>query len=386
MNILFLTNNPNLGSTARALLTWAEEIQREGHEVRVVCPTGRLSQTLTAKGIATLNSSLPWFDRRRPWAAAGAQARVAVWGKNADIIHCNEHNVYPFGALLGRLIRKPVVCHVRFDIDRKLADWMFGSYGAPAALLWTSLNQQKRCAPIVKGVVPSDRQRVVRLGLDLRDFGRRASERELLRSQHDIGSETLVVGTASAFRPVKRLEDFVEIIRQLRCRYPHVVGMIAGGAVPGLEDYWKQINAMITSLNADAWILRTGHVDDIEPVLQSMDIFVSTSELETFGNSVCEAMACGKPVVGYEGGSVAEVVGDPRQVVANGDIDELTERLARMLEDRLALEEVGRRGRERVATKFNSVARVPELLSLYRTLLRQDCRGSNNSSCSDPEA
>ncbi len=77
--------------------------------------------------------------------------------------------------------------------------------------------------------------------------------------------------------------------------------------------------------------------------MQAMDLFISTSELETFGNSVCEAMACKVPVVAYRGGSVAEVVAETGLIVENGDLAGLIAAATTLLTDEPLRIELGKK-------------------------------------------
>src|SRR5689334_12543967 len=126
MRILYLTNNPHLGSTARILQSWLLLGRAGGPAGRVVVQRpGDLTRWLGEHGFEYRIDPMPWPDRRRPLPALWHAWRVARWAKwaGADVIHCNEHNVYPFAVLLRRLLRRPLVCHVRFRIQREFCAW-----------------------------------------------------------------------------------------------------------------------------------------------------------------------------------------------------------------------------------------------------------------------
>ena len=127
-----------------------------------------------------------------------------------------------------------------------------------------------------------------------------------------------MVGTASPLRPRKRVHEFIEIARRLAPRHPKAVFLIAGGSVAGDEAYREQIEQAVRESQLGRRLRWLGFLEPVEPFFHGSDIQVSTSEYETFGNSVCEAMACARPVAAYRGGSVAEVLGDAGLVDRNG--------------------------------------------------------------------
>jgi glycosyltransferase involved in cell wall biosynthesis len=84
---------------------------------------------------------------------------------------------------------------------------------------------------------------------------------------------------------------------------------------------------------------------------------------ERFGLAMAESMACGTPVIGFDRGSV-------REVVANGQTGFVVEDLSQAI---LALERIGeidrRACRERVERLFSVDAMVDGYLDAYHTVL-----------------
>jgi len=372
MRVLYLTANPNLGSTARTLQAWLLLGHKSGLEAYVgVQKHGALTDWLETHRIPYQVNPMPWFDKKNPFKSLRQACKLARWARRAkvDLVHCNEHDVYPFGIFVARLTRCPIVCHVRFEIAEGFCRWAFGKWKQPDALLWTSQQQRYDCAAAINGNVAQDRQRVIHLGLDLTKFGKCHETREATRKQWGIRPNEIVLGNASALRPVKRIEDFVELVRLLSQRWPEVVGVLAGPVIPGDEGYRDTILQQIERAALGRQFRWLGNMDHIEPFHHAVDIYVSTSAYETFGMSVCEAMACRRPVVAYRGGSVHEVVGDAGLIVETGDLPALAAALKGLVRCPERCEELGQLGQQRVAEHFNAANSLRQVMRLYESIL-----------------
>ncbi len=370
MTPLFLTNNPNLGSTARVLMAWLGYATQSRMHPRVVTrAAGELSAWLTSERVPALVDPLPQLDKLRPWRGLWHAWRVARFARDTDLVHCNEHDVYPFLIPLRRFMDAPVVCHVRYRIDRKWAEWAFRGSRCPDALLWTSQQQKDDSADAVAGIVPESRQHVVRLGFDVNAYGIDRGQRAATRKALGIVEDEIVVGTASPLRPRKRVHEFIEIARRLAPKHPKAVFLIAGGPIEGDEAYRERIERDVAESGLGRRLRWLGFLEPVEPFYHASDIQVSTSEYETFGNSVCEAMACARPVAAYRGGSVAEVLGDTGMVVETGDLDGLTASIERLIVAAHLRQSLGQAARQRVAEHFNPRKSFEQLVGIYQTLL-----------------
>src|SRR5262249_32621351 len=158
---------------------------------------------------------------------------------------------------------------------------------------------------------------------------------------------------------------FIDLVAELAREDDRVVGVLAGDAMPGDEAYRDQVLKHLETSGLGRRFRWLGNLDEVEPFYQAIDIFVSTSEYETFGNSVCEAMACGRPVAGYHGGSVREVLGDAGRTVDVGDTVALTESVRELVQRPELRADLSRRGRERVASQFNPAQSLEQLMAMY---------------------
>jgi glycosyltransferase involved in cell wall biosynthesis len=288
------------------------------------------------------------------------------------VLHCYEHDIYPFAVVLRSLTSLPLVCHMHFAVEREFCQWAFsGPRKLPDALIWTSRQQQRDCEAAVAGIVPPERQYVIPLGLDPAQLEAHPGSGAELRQRLGIAPHTIVIGSACAFRPRKQIDDFLELIRALTEKHSNVVGLLAGGAVPGDEAYAREVIPRIKGLESTGRFFWLGHVEPIGPFLDATDIFASTSAYETFGMSVLEAMASGKAIAAYRGGSVYEVLGQTGLVVENGAHDDLLHAIESLITSESLRQQLGAAAVQRVTEQFDPRTSLEQIQDVYRKSLRR---------------
>jgi glycosyltransferase involved in cell wall biosynthesis len=372
MRILYVTGNSHLRSTTSSLNAILRELCPRGLKpLMLFQEPGPWQQELAQQGIPCAVAPLRLPDKWHPirsfldlWRLIRLMRREKI-----ELIHCNEVEHYPALRQAARFLRIPIVATLHFKIEPGFGLWAFRTPYTPTALQFISQAQLNYCRPALPPEMGPERVKLLMSGLCIDDFLARGDDGQALRTSWKATSDTIVVGTASSIRAHKKLEGFVYLISRLRARGLPVLGVIAGGGRFTDPPYLEKLEQLIRTEGIDRHCLLLGNLDPLTPFLKAIDLFVSTSEWETFGMSICEAMACGKPTLAYAVGGNPEAVPDPWYVAPYPDLDQLEEKAIRLITDPAFRLDAGALAQQHVRTHFDSPALAARQAAIYEEIL-----------------
>jgi len=169
----------------------------------------------------------------------------------------------------------------------------------------------------------------------------------------------------SNFRAVKRVQDCVRILYEVRKKMPARLVLIGDG--PERSDTER----LCRELGVIEYVTFLGKQSALPELLSSADIFLLPSQQESFGLSALEAMSCGVPVIGTNIGGLPEVVehGESGYVAELGDIDRMARYCTELLSSPKKLAAFRERARLRAVEKFNIHQVVPMYEKLYNDVI-----------------
>jgi N-acetyl-alpha-D-glucosaminyl L-malate synthase BshA len=174
---------------------------------------------------------------------------------------------------------------------------------------------------------------------------------------------------ASNFRGVKRVQDVVKVFAEVRKNLPAKLLMVGDGPErPVMENLVKEFK-----LTEDVRFL--GKQEQIEEILVVSDLFVLTSDYESFGLAALEAMAARMPVISTNAGGLPEInLHGITGFLANvGDVETMSTYAIDLLQDESKLATLKQNAFEQ-AQKFDISNIVPVYEKLYSRFCRMDCK------------
>jgi N-acetyl-alpha-D-glucosaminyl L-malate synthase BshA len=169
---------------------------------------------------------------------------------------------------------------------------------------------------------------------------------------------------ASNFRKVKRVQDVVRIFEIVRRKMPAKLMFVGDGPErSGAESLCRELG-----LCDD--IRFVGKQEQMEEILAIADLFLLTSEYESFGLAALEAMAAGVPVISTNAGGLPEIAIQGQTGYLNdiGDIYGMSDNAIRILEDEAVLKQFKANAAAH-AKNFDIHRIVPQYEALYNRFL-----------------
>jgi N-acetyl-alpha-D-glucosaminyl L-malate synthase BshA len=168
----------------------------------------------------------------------------------------------------------------------------------------------------------------------------------------------------SNFRPVKRIADVVKVFERVHRELPCKLLLVGDGPDRA------HVENLARELGVFQDVIFLGKTKAIEQILCVSDVFLLTSESESFGLSALEALASGVPVISTNTGGIPEVNqhGFSGFLSNVGDVTEMAANALLLLNDEELLKTFASNARKR-SLHFSSDRIVPMYESIYERVM-----------------
>ena len=379
--ILYLHAGAEMYGADKVLLELIKGLDRQEFEAHVILPNdGVLVEALRQVGAQVSVLDYPILRRKyfnpkgiadyiRSYNFYAKQIALYAREHSIDMVHNNTAAVLE-GIYLKRKFKLPLIWHVHEIIVKPKAisdfiNMLMGRYADKIVTVSQAVANHIKQSPFIK----DSQVKVIYNGVDNTVYY--PMDASSIREKFDIAQDALVIVMIGRVNAIKGQNDFIEAVEPLLEKNEQAVAFLAGGVFPGEEWRLEELDKRIASSSVVSQIHRIDYYDKTSELYNMFDIFVLPSiKPDSLPTVVLEAMACSKPVVGYNNGGIAEMVVDDKSgcLVKPNRPQELSKAISLLLDSSEKREKFGRVGYQRQKELFSLESYIKNFSEFYDNL------------------
>lgn len=297
-------------------------------------------------------------------AKAGTVGRLAAFHANVPVV------LHTFHGHVFHSYFSPLKTKLFLHIERYLATKSTGIIAISQLQKGELIDEYKLC--------DEQKVKVIPLGFDLeRFYENRTENRYSFRKQFLLNDEEIAIGIIGRLVPVKNHELFLRAFKQtVQLSSKKIKAFIIGDGEDRMQ-IEKLCNELSLSyctpqnLNANADIVFTSWIKNIEWAIAGIDVIALTSFNEGTPVSLIEAQAGAKPIVTTNVGGIADVVLENKSALLSdtNDTDAFSSNLLKLINNEQLRNSFGLSGEAFVKERFSYHRLVSDMRTLYQQLL-----------------
>ncbi len=364
MRVMFLSTSMGMGGADKQLLSAAQLMHAQGHDVCIVSLTelGPMGLEARSQGIRTES-----LDMRRgvpdPRGLIRLIRLVRAW--KPDVLHSHMVHANLMARAVRLFARVPVMVSTIHNIYEGGPLWM-AAYRISNGLVdhMTIISEAAADRFVNERIVPRELLTCVPNGVDTERFRQVAPEtREALRSSLGV-NDRFVWLAVGRFEIAKDYPNMLHAFAQVCQRDSNAVLLLVGHG-----SLQQETESLAQSLGLGDRIRFLGVRSDVPEVMAAADGYVMSSAWEGMPIALLEAAAAGLPIVATRVGGNHEVVRDGESgfLVPPRDPEALGQAMLRLMEQAPERRrDMGERGREHVRVHYGLGRVVERWQDLYR--------------------
>lgn len=178
---------------------------------------------------------------------------------------------------------------------------------------WISPLESLREEVIEKTTIPREKTVVIPIGVETSKFEGLAQDQQEARQQLNCSTNAKLVGVIGRIDRKKGQLFLARAIQTLRQEGEDVELLIVGEPTvndPEGAEYYAELKQYLTDHDLTTYVHFTGFTNDVSSFFSAIDVFVMSSERETYGMVTLEAMLNKTPVIGSDSGGTPELLGN----------------------------------------------------------------------------
>jgi len=304
-----------------------------------------------------------WIARTLAKAALADGVRVLIVHQSPDLLICSLAKHWSGGRLKIIFSQNMHLGNKRDPIHA----WQYRKIDAFVSPL-PILAEQARC----QTVVPAEKIHVIPHGIEQSRFIQRVDRIEA-RRELGLPLDATIIGVIGRLDPKKGQHVGIRALSRLHAGglRPHL--LIVGEPTLGQGDGYRQrLLHLVEELRLKEFVHFRPYLEKAETAYGAMDIFVLTSQSETYGLVTIEAMTGGLPVIGTDSGGTVDIINHERNGLRFPPDDDsaLAAMLSRYLNDRPLATELATQGRQDALARYSHVRQCEAWEELLREIVQ----------------
>ena len=368
MKVLHVITGLGVGGAELQLRSILQHTRHQSDVVTLYNP-GPVAEMITGDGGRvrdlgmTRNTELPALMRLARLIRTGAY----------DVVHTHLYRSCIYGRLAARLVATPVVVTTEHSIGETHLERRRMTPGVRALYLGTDLCSDATIAVsdavahrLTKWGVPARKIEIIPNGLDFNRVAFDAAARDKIRDEFSLPRDAYVLGVLGRLDPIKRFDLVIRAAAPLLDDQHRLLIVGDGQIRPDLE-------AEAARHGVAELVTFAGERHDVAAMLSSLDLFIASSDQETFGLSVLEALVNGIPAL-YTTCPALEGIETERARQVPGDDEGMRQEIA----TEMARGRRSRQGVPAIREQYGIEAVTHRIDDLYERLMAARSRARHN--------
>jgi len=361
---------PTFGGSGVVATELGLELSKRGHEIHFITYSQPVRLELLNKNVHFHEVNVPEYPlfHYQPYELALSSKLVdMVKLHNIDVLHVHYAIPHAYAAYMAKKmlheegIEVPIVTTLHGTDITLVGSHPF--YKSPVAF---SINKSDAVTSVSQSL-KDDTLRLFDITNNIQvvpnfiDFDKHTNHFTDCQRAMMADDDEKIITHISNFRPVKRIQDIIQIFYKIQKEIPAKLMMVGEG--PEKEPAER----LCERLGIEDKVIFFGKSHEIDKILCFSDLFLLPSETESFGLAALEAMASGVPVISSNTGGIPEV---NKQGVSGflsnvGDVDDMAKNALYILKDESILSEFKVNAKVE-AKKFDIHEIVPYYEAIYK--------------------
>ena len=374
-----------LGGSQKSLLDIMDSMNNKNNKIILATPgEGMLSQVASEKNIEIINLMLPSFINTRisifsknyfNYCAAlinvlnlliAALSIYKLIRKNKpDIIHSNQMLISIPAGIASKVLKVPCLWHIRENPSKHISRFILKFYSFIGTKFSSKIIVNSAyTASFFSNTNLRHKINIVPIGINLNK-----------NTSLTIQNKTNQVKNISIFGRIIPMKGHNSLIKSLNLLDIELdYKLFIYGNYESDNDYYLSLKKLIENLNLASKINFLGFVSDVTKAVAKSDLIISASlEAESFGRTLIEGMAMGKPIIATDVGAHSEIIDDGINgfLVKAGDTKALSKKIKMILHDEELALRLGSNGKHKYDKYYTRDIYKKNIENIYFRLINR---------------